>query len=758
VKPTRDRQPQSSTNSQPSSLSKPELNLSETKLAKTANLNKQKKLFRFGLGVIAGIGSSAIALGYVWYQLEASLPKTIDSVFTYARPDTLTIKAADGSILQESGPVTHDKIDLEKVPAILPQAFIASEDRRFYQHEGVDLQGIARATLANLRAGQVVEGGSTISQQLARIVFLSQEKSIWRKLKEIIIAQQIDRRVEKQQILESYLNLVYLGSGSYGVADAAWIYFGKSIEELNLSEAATLAGIVPAPSVYSPLTNPELAKQRRNLVLRNMEQQGYITADEAAATIASPLITDRQQPKYFRRQAHYFTDYVRKELPQYVSPKVLAAGGVVVETTLEPQWQKAAEATIEDGIERYGKWQKWQQAALVAVDPRTGQIKAMVGGNDFDNNQYNRVTQAQRQPGSTFKTFVYTAAIAAGFSPYKTYLDAEYKVDGYQPKNYRDRYRRSYISLYDALASSVNVVALRTMMDVGWNPTMAIAKKMGIESELKPTYSLALGAWEVNLLELTSAYGTLADKGIHRQAHGISRIRDRQGKIIYEANFEPQAAIDEDTAAIMTWMLQGVVNSGTGIPAQIGRPAAGKTGTSDKSRDLWFIGYIPQVVAGVWLGNDNNQPTQGTSGTAAELWRKFMLQVVRDLPVESFPERPSLTDRQPIIEAEAIKPKSSSYLRTAESPSYRRTAPSSNQRSFSASEGDRAPTTSAPLSTPKSTTPPPIPAPAPAPSVPPPKVDRPTQKEPQQRQKPTSPSRSPALRTRQDWLRERTER
>jgi penicillin-binding protein 1A len=753
VKPTQDHQPQSSTNSQPSSLSKSEWNLSETKLTKAANLNKQKKLFRFGLGIIAGIGSSAIALGYVWYQLETSLPKTLDAVFTYARPGTLTIQASDRSILQEIGPVTHEKIDLEKVPAILPQAFIASEDRRFYQHEGVDLQGIARATLANLRAGQVVEGGSTISQQLARIAFLSQEKSLWRKLKEIVIAYQIDRRFEKQQILESYLNLVYLGSGSYGVADAAWVYFGKSIEELTLSEVATLAGIVPAPSIYSPLTNPELAKQRRNLVLRNMKQQGYITADEAAAAIASPLVTERQQPKYFRRQAHYFTDYVRKELSQYVSPEVLAAGGVVVETTLEPQWQKAAEATIEDGIDRYGKWQKWQQAALVAVDPRTGEIKAMVGGNDFGNNQYNRVTQAQRQPGSTFKTFVYTAAIAAGFSPYKTYLDAEYKIDGYQPKNYQDRYRRSYISLYDALASSVNVVALRTMIDVGWNPTMKIAKKMGIESELQPTYSLALGAWEVNLLELTSAYGTLADKGIHRQAYGISRIRDRQGNILYEANFEPQAAIDEDTAAIMTWMLQGVVNSGTGIPAQIGRPVAGKTGTSDKSRDLWFIGYIPQVVAGVWLGNDNNQPTQGTSGTAAELWRKFMLQVVRDLPVEAFPERPSLTNRQPIIEAEAIEPKRSYYLRTAESPSYQRTAPSSKT---SSNESDRAPTISTPQSTPKQTAPPPTPASAPL--VAPPKIDQPTKKEPAPKRSRTSRSTSPALRTRQDWLRERTGR
>ena len=287
----------------------------------------------------------------------------------------------------------------------------------------------------------------------------------------------------------------------------------------------------------------------------------------------------------------------------------------------------------------------------------------MVGGRDFGDNQYNRVTQAQRQPGSTFKTFVYTAAIAGGFSPYKTYLDSELFVDGYQPRNYKEKYRQTNVSLYNALISSINTVALQTSLDVGWNPIIKLAHNMGIESEMQPTYSLALGSWEVNLLELTNAYATLANKGVYEKAHGIRRIRDRHGEIIYEADFPSARAIASDTTAIMTWMLQGVVRSGTGIPAQIGRPSAGKTGTSDEARDLWYIGYIPQVTTGVWLGNDDNKPTKGTSGVAAEIWRKFMLEVVKGMPVEGFPPRPPLTGRKNAIALEPVKPKRKYYIR-----------------------------------------------------------------------------------------------
>ena len=627
--------------------------------------HKKLKWLSLGLGLLVGMGSTATALFWLQKKITATIPESVSDVVTYARPNTVTIKAKDGTIIKQIGAVSHEKVKIDEIPPIIHQAFVASEDKRFYHHKGVDIQGVTRAAWSNFKAGEVVEGGSTITQQLSRIVYLDQEKSIWRKLKEMEIARQIEQNLEKKEILETYLNLVYLGSGSYGVEDAAWVYFGKTADTLTVAEVATLVGIVPAPSIYSPLANPELALKQRNIVLKRMEEIGYITAEIAEAAIASPLVTNPKQPKRLQRQAQYFTNYIEEELPKYVSQDVLKAGGIVIETTIDLNWQAAAEKTVISALDSYGKWQKFQQASLVALDPRTGEIKAMVGGRDFGDNQYNRVTQAQRQPGSTFKTFVYTTAIAAGFSPYKTYLDAEFFVDGYKPKNYNKKYRETNVSLYNALISSINTVALQTSLDVGWNPIIKTAHNMGIESEMQPTYSLALGSWEVNLLELTNAYGTLANKGVYEKAHGITKISDRHGAIIYEADFPAVKAIETDIAAIMTWMLQGVVRSGTGIPAQIGRPSAGKTGTSDEARDLWYIGYIPQVTAGVWLGNDDNKPTKGTSGVAAEIWRKFMLEVVKDMPVEGFPPRPRLTGRKAVIAVEPVKPKRKYYIRKA---------------------------------------------------------------------------------------------
>lgn len=619
--------------------------------------------FWFGLGIILGMGSSGIVVGWNIYQLESSLPKSVDDIITYKPKGSFTILAADGTILEQRGPMPYEQLKIWQFPDYVLKAFIASEDSRFQEHHGVDVQGITRAVFSNLQARGVVEGGSTITQQLARNVFLTQERSFTRKIKELRIAQKIEDKYDKTQILEQYLNRVYLGSGAYGVADAAWIYFSKPVEKLTLPEAATLAGIVPAPSIYSPIENQQRAKEQRNLVLQRMQQEGYITEQQAQKAINSPLTINPSQPKQLQRQAPYFTDYIKKELPKYVSSEVIKTGGITIETTLNPQWQQVAEKTVNTTITTYGKWQKFGQAALVSIDPRSGQIKAMVGGDDFEKNQYNRVTQAQRQPGSTFKTFVYSTAIAAGFSPNQGFLDAEYIVDGYKPENYGDTYSGQFVSMRNALARSLNVVAVKTLVDVGWNPVIKIAHKMGIESELKPTYSLALGASEVNLLELTSAYGTLANQGVHQQPYGISRILDRKGKVIYQVSFKPVEALDQETSAIMTWMLQGVVLGGTGQPAQIGRPVAGKTGTSDKARDLWFIGYIPQLVTGIWLGNDDNQPTWGASTTAAILWRQFMSNAVEGMPVAYFPNLPNQIDgRKGIIKAEPIKPKSSQYI------------------------------------------------------------------------------------------------
>ncbi|MEA5421381.1 penicillin-binding protein 1A, partial [Spirulina sp. CCNP1310] len=683
---------------------------------------------------MGGVGGGSAYVYKQWQVLESQLPETVDEVMTYTREETMRVVAVDGSVLQEMGPISHEELAIDEIPEPLVQAFIASEDRRFLNHGGVDYWGILRASWANVRAGELVEGGSTITQQLSRIVYLNQDREVNRKLREMRIAQKIENQYTKEEILERYLNLVYLGSGAYGVADAAWVYFGKDVEDLTVAETATLAGITPAPSAYSPLENPEAAKTQRDRVLQQLYDQGFIEQGEYEGAIASELTLNPQKPKRFNRQVPYFTDYVQDQLRDILSDAQIAAGGLTVETSLDLEWQQAAEAAVALVAERYGESQGFQQAALVAIDPRTGAIKAMVGGKDYDNEaqngQFNRVTQAKRQPGSTFKSFVYATAIAAGFSPYKTYNDAPYVVDGYEPKNYDERYRGN-ISMLNALTQSVNVPAVRALIEVGWNPVIKVAKKMGITSPLEPTYSLALGVSEVSLLELTSAYGTFANKGEHYPVHGITRILDRNGKVIYTVKSEATEVIDAESAAIMTWMLQNVVESGTGTNAQLDRPVAGKTGTSDDYRDLWFVGYIPQVVAGAWLGNDDNTSTEGASTTAATLWQIFMEEIVKTIPEAEFPERPEkLTGREPTIEPEPIKPKQSYYRRIEplapqqSAPAPRRQAPRSTpapQRGSTAPAPAPAPApTAAPAPAPRQ-----APQPAPAPRQAPRQAPRP---------------------------------
>ncbi|GAX39246.1 1A family penicillin-binding protein [Tolypothrix sp. NIES-4075] len=650
---------ESTNETSPSKLAKVKQLLSQVKsvssgiIAKLPGGNKplyRRPLFWLGLGVSGGI----VAISYTVWSIDRTLPDKSE-LNVVVREQTLTIKASDGSILQQQGEATRERLNIEQIPDKLKKAFIASEDRRFRQHHGVDFQGIVRASLNNLRSQDVVEGGSTITQQLARILFLKQEKTVLRKLKEVRLAEKMERELSKDQILERYLNLVYLGSGAYGVGDAAWVYYSKTVDQLTLPEMATIAGLAPAPSVYAPDRNPEAAKQRRNLVLQRMQEDGFITAAERQAASSEPINLKSSLPKRLEVEAPYFTTYIQKELPKYVSPDVLAGGGLVVETTINPTWQKAAEQAVAKILRNEGRWENFKQAAMVAIDPRTGEVKAMVGGKDFGKYQFNRVTQAQRQPGSTFKGFVYATAIASGKNPYDTYEDAPFVVDGYEPKNYSENFHGS-MSMIEALTKSINIIAVKVLIDVGFEPTIKLAHDMGIKSSLKPTYSLALGSNEVNLLELTSAYGTFANLGLHTEAHGITRILNRQGKEIWKASYQPMQALDPESNAIMTWMLRNVVEDGTGRAAQLDRPVAGKTGTSDEARDLWFIGYIPQLVTGVWLGNDDNKPTWGSSGSAASTWHEFMEVAVKGMPVEKFPSRPKLEGRKGTIKAQRVKP------------------------------------------------------------------------------------------------------
>jgi penicillin-binding protein 1A len=603
-------------------------------------------------GVIAT--TTVIALVHVYWTIERGLP-SVGDISKFVRDGTLTIKAADGGVLQQLGPATRDKLTLKQMPDRVVKAFLAAEDRRFYQHNGVDYQSVVRAMTANVAAREFVEGASTITQQLARTVYLNQERSVWRKLQEAFMAQKLERELNKQQILERYLNLVYLGSSAYGVGDAAWVYFSKAVDQLTLGEVATIAGLPPAPSDYSPLVNLKVAQERRNIVLERMQEAEFITAQEAATARSQPLKLKPSTPKKLYSDTPYFTSYIRQELPKYVSKEQLELGGLTVETTLNPRWQKTAENVVKDFVINVGPNEGFEQGALVAIDPKTGEIRAMVGGTNFTESQFNRATQAQRQPGSTFKTLLYTTAIATGMSPNDGYMDAPYMVDGYQPQNY-GRKHNGWMTLKDALTNSVNVISVKLIIDVGFDPVLRMARDMGIQSKLLPTYSLALGASEVNLLELTSAHGTLAARGEYAEAHGIRRIFSRKGELLYSADPKQKQVVDELTVAIVTWMMQNVVNSGTGRSAQLDRPVAGKTGTSEEARDLWFIGFTPQLVTGVWLGNDDSAPTGSASTTAASMWRDFMAIAMRGMPVENFPELPDLLGRQGSIKAQPFAP------------------------------------------------------------------------------------------------------
>ena len=612
----------------------------------------KNRLFWAGSGL--GLGLLGLAGAWIFVDRSVSQYDPADAL-SYVRPGTITIKGLNGSILLQTGNATRETLKVWQMPDKLKKAFVAIEDRRFYEHDGVDYKGVTRALVQNVTSKNLVEGASSINQQLARMVYLNQERSFWRKLREVRLAQRLTQGLTKDRILERYLNLVYLGEGSYGVADSAWVYFSKTVDQLTLAEMATLAAMPPAPNKYSPFVNPRFAKQRRNLVLDRMVDAKFITVAEAKTAKAEPLTPKRSPLKREEQAARYFTKYIEQELPQRVSAAAIKQGGLIVETTLNPEWQTKAEEIVNSTVKNNRG--SFGQAAMVSIDPRTGGIRSMVGGTDFETHQFNRVTQAKRQPGSTFKPIVYATAIAGGISPNKSYLDAPFDVDGYKPKNAGKRFK-GYITMHDALINSVNIIAIKILMDTGWQPVIDNAKKMGIESKLEPFYSLALGGLEVNLLEIASAYTTFAARGVHTPVHGITRITNQKGEILYQNKPQPTKVFEPGTTAIMTWMMRGVVNEGTATSAQIGRPVAGKTGTTDKERDLWFIGFVPQLVTGVWLGNDNNNPTGNASSTAAYAWSRFMTTAVKDFPPEDFPPRPdNLSGRKPELKLDPIRPR-----------------------------------------------------------------------------------------------------
>ena len=600
----------------------------------------------------AAIGAGAAVFTRVLTNLaDATLPDA-GGIANFNRPGTITLLASNGQVIQKLGPATREKLQPGQMPKLVEQAFIAAEDRRFYGHSGVDLWGIARAVVTNVRQGSVREGASTITQQLARTVFLSQDQTITRKLKEAALAMKLERQLSKQNILEQYLNYVYLGSGAYGVADAAWVYFSKTPAELNLQEAALIAGLPPAPSIYSPLLNPDLALSRRSVVLERMVQAGFITKQSATRARNSPLDLKPATPKYFNSSAPFFTTWIAQELPKVLTADQIEIGGIKVRTSLNLDWQKKGQEVIRANAPFD------TEGAMVSIEPGNGLVRVMVGGKDFSTSQFNRTILALRSPGSTFKLFPYAAAIDRGLKAETKVFDSKRCWNGYCPKNFGEKYYGN-ISLADALKNSLNTVAVQLQDIVGFDAVIETANKfnIGIDRPLGKYYPMAIGAYEQTILDMTAAYAGMANRGTYFKPSPLEEIRGPNNEVFWSRRLDGargQRAVDSEVADTMNWMLQRVVTGGTGIAAKLDdRQVAGKTGTSENTRDLWFIGSIPQLTTGVWFGYDDDRPTKSTSGEAAWVWKQFMLQIKDEIPVRAFPSKPKLNRKMRL----AVDPK-----------------------------------------------------------------------------------------------------
>jgi penicillin-binding protein 1A len=582
---------------------------------------------------VATVWAGLAGLGVVaWYAYD--LPN-VSHLGERQRAPSIRLIAADGSMIARFGDLYGPPASIEELPSHLIHAVLATEDRRFMRHFGLDPLALARAGIANLRAGRIVQGGSTITQQLAKNVFLTPARTLKRKVQELLLALWLERKFTKDEILTIYLNRVYLGAGAYGVEAAAQRYFAKSARNVTLSEAAMLAGLLRAPSRYAPSNDLGRAQARAAQVLAGMVAAGYLTpanAEEAQMKPAKVASTRRAG-----RGSRYFADWVLDQVSGFAGP---GASDIVVRTTLDVPLQRAAEAAVEWGLSGAGGPSRIGQAALIALAP-DGAVRAMVGGRDYNASQFNRATQALRQPGSAFKLFVYLAALEAGYSPQDIVEDAPLTIRGWSPRNYDGRYVGP-VTLRDALATSRNTVAVRVAEQVGPEGIIGVARRLGITSELGRDASLALGTSEVTLIELTAAYATLANQGHGVWPHGIVEIRAAEsGAVLYRRGGSgPGQVVAQHPLRQMTEMLRAVVTNGTGRAAKLPVLAAGKTGTSQGFRDAWFVGFTHDLVAGVWHGNDDHTPMEGATGGGlpARLWARFMkaaLASTAALPPES---------------------------------------------------------------------------------------------------------------------------
>ena len=593
-------------------------------------------------------------MAVTWSLLN--LPET-ESI-QISRQPSITFLDKDGRIIASYGDIYGKSIKYQNLPRNLINAVIVTEDKRFFQHHGVDFRGVLRAVYVNFKEGRIVQGGSTITQQLAKNLFLTPERSYTRKLHELILSIWLEIRFSKQQILSIYLNRVYLGSGTYGVQAASEKYFNKKVEDLNLYECAVIASLLKAPSRYNPIANKDLSKERASLVLESMTKDKMITEDK----VKQAKDNNQKYSKFTTppKSTRYFIDWLLPRVKAYVGE---INEDLIVRTTLDVKLQKIAEESLNKITLNYPSA---DQSALVGLDLDGGVI-SMIGGRDYGDSQFNRVTQAKRQPGSAFKLFVYLAGIENGLLPEDIIIDSKVNINGWSPKNYKDNYLGE-VSIEDAFSKSINTVAVKISEKIGRDKVIKMAKIMGINSPILNNPSLALGTSEVNLLELTAAYDVLANNGNGVFVHGIRSIENTDGENLFTRKIQGPGKILEATVVkTMTQMMEETIKTGTGKKARLNRPAAGKTGTSQSLRDAWFVGFTSNIVVGVWFGNDDDSPMKKiTGGTApAILWNDFMKKAhlniePRALNYEIVDTESVLENRRKIkklIEKSKIKPK-----------------------------------------------------------------------------------------------------
>jgi penicillin-binding protein 1A len=601
--------------------------------------------------LVIGVWGVLGLAGLIAYYASQLPP--IDQLAIPKRPPNIAILAADGSLLANRGDTGGAAVHLSELPPYLPAAFVAIEDRRFYSHFGIDPVGILRAMVRDLTGAGGMQGGSTLTQQLAKNLFLTQERTLSRKIQEAILALWLERKYSKDQILELYLNRVYFGSGAYGVEAASERYFGKSAKMVNLSEAAVLAGLMKSPARLAPNHNIKAANERAAQVITAMAEQGHITEAMAKLALSSPAQLVRQKGS---GSVNYAADYVMDMLDDTVGA---IDEDIVVTTTIDPKMQAEGERALTDELNAKGAKFGVAQGALVALDP-DGAIKALIGGRNYADSQFNRAVSAKRQPGSSFKPFVYLTALERGLTPDSVREDAPITIKGWNPENYSRKYLGE-VTLTQALSKSLNTVAVRLGQEVGPKAIVRTAHRLGIASDLEPNASIALGTSEVTPLELVTAYAAFANGGIGVQPHVITRVRTANGKQLYaRRNANNGRVIEPQYVAMMNSMLeQTLQKGGTAEKADLpGWQAAGKTGTSQDWRDAWFIGYTSDLIAGVWLGNDDNEPTKKSSGgnLPVEIWSRFMKAALQGVPVAGLPSGEWRSPEVPSPDATAPPP------------------------------------------------------------------------------------------------------